>query len=197
MNARRDIVVFAAFFVVVMTLRAGAAMAASSTGLDGGYYVTVANALLRGEGLRSNLSMYNFGYSTFPGPSGVYPLWPMLLAAAGTVFDIDAAGHWLPWALYGVTGIGIFGFGQAVTPSPRPALHAGHLFAAGFMLSPWFFTWTIAPLTEGLAWAITSLGFWRFAVRGSDLSFRWGSSSASGAPSRSSPARSSWSCRSP
>ncbi len=170
---------FAFLFLLLATwgARAAATRATSGMSVDGGYYLGVAEQVQRGHGLVSNLSLYNFGYERFPGPTGIYPLWPLLLGYAGRLVDIQVAAHWLPWFFYGVAGIGAWLLGRELTPagaSGRPFLHLGHLFAALLWLSPHFAQWSATPHTEPLAWSCLTLGLWRFAQNRANVSLRWG-----------------------
>lgn len=175
---RVDVWVFWAMFAAVFVARGGAAYATTLIGVDGGYYMGVAEQVRRGFGISSNLSIYNFGYTTFPSPSCIYPLWPLLLGTVGRFVDLEAASHWLPWGLYMLSGIGAFLFGRAALPDPLwrrlPWLHAGHLLAALLWLNPQYRIWSVAPFTEPLGWALLMFGLWRYARKRGELGVAWG-----------------------
>ncbi len=172
-----DIIVFAVLFVVILIARGGAAYVATNIGIDGGYYMGVAEQVRLGAGLSSNLSIYNFGYTEFPSPTGVYPLWPVLLGTLGRFVDMEAAAHWVPWGLYMLSGIPMFFFGRAAFPGPLWRLpswfHAGHLLVLLLWTNPQYKAWSVGPYTEPLAFSLLLFGLWRLVHNRLRVDIAW------------------------
>ena len=129
---------------------------------DGSYYMEIATHVRDGEGLSTRLSLFHHGYRTFPHPSPVYPLWPLLLGNAARVMPMEVAARALPPILWVVAvaacwrwaaGLGRVPVFRAWPRGPDSADAAMVLMA----LNPAFFLATSAPLTEALAYALLFL----------------------------------------
>ncbi|MEQ1566393.1 MAG: hypothetical protein ABMA64_12200 [Myxococcota bacterium] len=146
--------------------------------VDGGYYAEVAQHVRDGEGLVSDVSLYHFGYPSFPYPTSVYPLWPWVLGMCGRVLDLHATSHWLPVLLSFGAVAAAFGFGRAWWPEPvfpreLPGLHAGHVFALGLAVQTEFVFFSSLPYTEPLAFLLLFLFLWRVVHKGADTGLGW------------------------
>lgn len=139
-------------------------MGTYATGPDGSLYMDVAQHLLAGDGLVTGLSLYHQGYAQLPHPTSVQPLWPLVLAASGTLMPLPVAAVWVPSLLWGVSlGLAFF-WGRRVLPSLLPGrrglelpprlLHGGHVAVAVLGLSWFFESYTSRPYTEGLSFAL-------------------------------------------
>ncbi|MEQ1569382.1 MAG: hypothetical protein ABMA64_27340 [Myxococcota bacterium] len=146
--------------------------------IDGGYYLDVAKHVRDGQGLASNLSLYHFGYESFPQPTSVYPLWPWMLGMLAKVIPLEPLSHWLPLGWSFVAVAAAYAFGRRLWPEQPfpvhvPGMHLGHLFALALATHTEFVVYTSVPYTEGLAWALWFGFCWRVAARGADLSLGW------------------------
>lgn len=133
--------------------------------LDGSFYVNVARHVAEGAGLQTTLSLYHHGYSAFPHPTHVYPVWPLVLGSAGAVATLDAAARVLPILLSPVVLALFFLLARAtarriLTERVREAhphltgltaLAGTGLLAANHV----FFRTTTLPYTEALALALS------------------------------------------
>ncbi len=147
--------------------------------IDGGYYTEIARHVRDGLGFTTNVSLSNFGYETFPHPTSVYPLWPVMLGLIGRVTDLYRAAHWVPTVLYFTAVLFAFAFGRRVWPQPffpetKLPFHGGHVVAAILASNRQFIMFTSIPYTEGISWTLFFAFFWRLAKKASDSSVRWG-----------------------
>ena len=168
--------------------------------VDGGYYTEVAQHVRDGEGLVSNVSLYHFGYETFPYPTSVYPLWPWMLGTMARLVDIEILGHWVPLALSFLAVVLAFLFGRRLWPDPLlsvpvPWLHAGHLFALALATHSEFVYFTSLPYTEGLCWVLMFGFLLRVASSGTTSARPGPSRPGSGSGCCTCRATSSWSRR--
>jgi hypothetical protein len=108
-------------------------------GRDGGYYADVARHVAAGEGLVSSISMYHEGLPSFPHPTPIYPLWPLLLGTVAHVVPLELAATWLPTLLYLATLVAAASIGNRVLPE-SPWRHV-----------PWARGGVLAMLVLGLA----------------------------------------------
>ncbi len=121
---------------------------------DGNYYADIARHLAKGEGFTSSISMFHAGLPSFPFPSPVYPLWPLLLGAVATVVPLETAAVWMPTALYMGTLFLAARLGRRLLPTQPFAalpLDGGHLTLLVWALANRFVEVTSLPYTEGLA----------------------------------------------
>lgn len=129
---------------------------------DGCYYMDVARQVRDGLGLSSYLSLYHQGFSVFPGPTPIYPMWPLLLGLVGRAVDLRLASIWLPTLGYFAVLVG--GYAVARRYAPRPVLfpwvNAGHLWVLVAGCHRAFFAVTSQPYTEALAYCLVVLSCW-------------------------------------
>lgn len=146
--------------------------------VDGGLYVEVARNVRDGKGLVTNLSLYHAGFESFPYPTALYPLWPLLLGYLAKLGDLATLAHWLPAALSFTAVTGAFLFGRRLWPEPpfptaAPAFHAGHALAAMLAVHAHFVYFTSLPYTEGLSWTLLLFFLWRLVGRSGSTSLGW------------------------
>lgn len=173
-----DLRMFLVVFAVWVPARIAHTVQVRDMGVDGGYYLEVARHVRDGDGLATNVSLYQFGYESFPHPTSVYPLWPWLLGMGGRLVDIELLAHWLPLGLSFLAVCAAFLFGRRLWPEPMfpahvPGFHAGHLFALGLAVQRDFITFSGMPYTEPLAWLLVFLFLERVATKGADLGWDW------------------------
>ncbi len=135
--------------------------------VDGAYYGDIAAHVRDGHGFVSSASLYHAGYPSFPYPSSVYPIWPLLLGLCARLAPLELLAVWLPTTFYFVTLIVGYHWVRALAPRPLapatlPGAHAGHVFVALAGTSPTFFAATSQPFTEGLAFAALVTALWRW-----------------------------------
>ncbi len=126
---------------------------------DPSLYQDIAAHVRDGDGLVTDVSLFNAGYSYFPHPIALYPLWPLVLGHAARVVPIEWLAVWLPTVCYFVMLLLADRLAVRVAPGPlfpgrAPGLDAGHatVLVLGFT-NPMFFT-TSQPFTEGLAYLL-------------------------------------------
>lgn len=173
-----DLRLFVAMMAFLVPVRIASTAQIDGMWVDGGYYLDVAQHVRDGDGVASNVSLYHFGYPTFPYPTSVYPLWPWLLGMGGRWVDITVLAHWLPLGFSLLAVVAAFGFGRRLWPEPLlpvhvPGLHAGHVFALGIAVQSEFVYFSSLPYTEPLAWALLFLFCWRVVAKGPDLGVVW------------------------
>lgn len=165
--------VFPILFLPVVLLRLFVSIAGPGEfGNDPSYYTEIAEHVRDGEGLATRVSLFHHGYRSFPHPTPVYPLWPLLLGWSARVIPMRAAAVALPAFFYFVA----VGFCWLwARQLPRAAL-AGQIGAPGgafdtthaaALLLAWnapFFSATSVPLTEGLAYALLFAALFRSAA---------------------------------
>jgi hypothetical protein len=167
------------FLVPYTVLRLAQAKTTTLMSVDGGYYVDVAKHIRDGLGLQTNLSVFHFGYTHFPHPSSVYPLWPTLLGLIAKVAPLEAAAHWVPTILSIIAVFLMYLWGRRMWPEPvlpsvLPGLHAGHGFAVALGLHREWMLFTALPYTEALAWALLAAFLLRAATLGGSTRWQWG-----------------------
>ncbi len=175
-SPRADIIVLGVLFVGVLLVRGAAAGATHDVGIDGGVYLDVARHVRDGHGLSASLSPYNAGYPSFPHPSPLYPLWPLILGVAASVMPLREAAHWLPFSFYLAAGVAWFFAGRRLAGGPLlgswTGLHGGHAAALVIWLNPVLSVWSVRPYTEPLAWLLVGIAVWRFAALARDPRLR-------------------------
>jgi hypothetical protein len=135
-------------------------------GPDASYYHDIAAHVRDGDGLVTDVSLFNAGYERFPHPTAVYPLWPLVLGLSARVVPLDLAAVWLPTLFYLAAIVLAYRLARRVAPEPLfpetwPVLHAGHVAAAVFALTSTMFVHTSKPFTEGLAYFLLLLALTR------------------------------------
>jgi hypothetical protein len=175
-----DVRLFVAMMALLVPVRVAQTAQVRAVFVDGAYYLEVAKHVRDGKGLVSNLSLYHFGYETFPYPTSIYPLWPWLLGMTARVLplDLETLGRWLSLSLSFTAVIAAFLFGRRLWPEPLlprhvPGLHAGHVFALGLAVQAEFVFYTCLPYTEALAWTLLFLFAWRVVAQGASLGLGW------------------------
>ena len=162
---------FTLFIVILLALAVPKLWLSASTqlpGIDGGYYTDVAQHVRDGQGLLTNISLYHQGYESFPHPTAVSPLWPLLYGYVARVFPILEVGVWLPTCFYFLSLLFAYLFAarlipKACFPKRFPALLPAHILVLLIGLHREFFQFTSLPYTEGLAYTLLFAGLWRSA----------------------------------
>jgi hypothetical protein len=135
---------------------------------DGGYYANIAQHLRDGDGFVTDISMYHQGLPSYPFPSPVYPLWPMLLGAVSRLLPLSFTAVWLPSLFY----LGAVWLAGRITRSlddrrlvdDVPALRPSTVVMLLVALNDRFLEYTSRPYTEGLAWFLVLATLPRVAV---------------------------------
>lgn len=160
-----------AFLATLAVYKLPYTAAQTRTDVDGGYYTSVALHVRDGHGISTNLSLRHKGYSHFPHPTAIYPLWPLVFGAVAKVVPlaIDEVGRWLGTALYFATLFFGYLWGRRLFPEPLfpktlPGFNAGHVFVLLFGINRNMFIVTSIPETEGLAFALLMAALWRLHV---------------------------------
>lgn len=137
-----------------------------SPGTDGGYYADIAAHVRDGDGLRTDISLLHKGYPSFPHPTDIYPLWPLLYGYLAKVFPLVPVGIWLSTLLYFTTLVGAYVWAVRVWPGAlvRSPLNAGHVAVVVLGLATSFFEVTSLPYTEGLGYTLLTFALWRAHV---------------------------------
>lgn len=141
--------------LVALKVQVNAGM--TSFGTDGSLYLEVARNVRDGRGLVSFISLMNAGVESFPYPTPLYPIWPLLLGVVGRVVPIEVAAIWLPTLFYFGAVVQAARLARTLWPGPlfpdgwRP-LDAGHVAILLLGYNSLFFEYTSVPYTEGLAW---------------------------------------------
>jgi hypothetical protein len=123
---------------------------------DGGYYANIAEHVRDGDGFVTDISMYHQGLPSYPYPSPVYPLWPLLLGVVAKVVPMSVAAVWLP-SLFYLGTVWLAGrLARSVDDRPLvrdvPALRPSAVVMLLVALNDRFLEYTSRPYTEGMAW---------------------------------------------
>lgn len=174
-----DIWLFVAIVLATLPFRILQTAAMRLPGIDGGYYIEVAQHVRDGFGLTSHSSLYHAGAEYFPFPTTVYPLWPLMLGLVSRVVDITVAAYWLPLVLYYTALVAAFLFGRKLWPEPffpsvLPGFHAGHATVLLLGLQREFVIFTSLPYTEGIAWTLLFGYAWRLVTKRDSTALAWG-----------------------
>ena len=131
---------------------------------DGTFYYQVAQHVASGDGLRTSVSLYNQGLRELPAPTTIYPLWPLVLGAAGRGIGLLRAAWLVPEILFFVDLLLLYGIanrlGSALGGSiwlrirGVPLVDLGHVAVVLFGGNRMFFVHTSVPWTEGLVFAL-------------------------------------------
>lgn len=137
-----------------------------SLGIDGGLYFDVAMHVRDGHGLLSDLALFNAGFTDLPHPTVLYPLWPLLLGYLARGLPLWPLSIWLPTVFYFLSLLLLYRMAVQTFPGPLfpetwPVLNAGHGAVLMFGMNEPFFVHTSKPFTEGLAFFILFLAFFR------------------------------------
>lgn len=126
---------------------------------DATTYYLVARSVANGEGLRTPVSLYHQGLRDLPALSPIYPLWPLVLGAAGSVIGLERAAALLPELFYFADLLLVYALGNGIAAELRrrrgsarlPAFDLGHLAVLLLGTNPEFFKDTSLCLSEALA----------------------------------------------
>lgn len=151
-------------------------------GRDGGYYADVARNVAAGRGLASSISMFHEGLPSFPHPTPIYPLWPLLLGAAAAVVPLEVAAVWLPSLFYVLLPLIVGPIGRAFFAgrpfAAAPGVDHGHLLGLLFVLSNRLVEFSSKPYTEALSTFLLAAALLRgrpfFAEGGLRRGAEWG-----------------------
>ena len=173
-----DVRVFLLLLLIVLPARIFQTAHVRSMNIDGGYFTEIARHVRDGHGLVTNVSVYNFGYESFPHPTAVYPLWPLLLGYSARLADLETLAHWLPLVLYTGAVVAAFLFGRRLSPEPifpsvNAGIHGGHVAAILLAFNPLFIHFTSTPFTEGLSWFLFFVYAGRLIASRDETSWRW------------------------
>ncbi len=162
---RGGVLVLAAILLALIPLKIATMPGEGPYGLDASYYVQIARNVAEGNGLTTNVSLYHEGLTPLPAPARIYPLWPLVLGAAGAAIGLTTAANVLPPVLFVVALILLYFLSLrlafALDPlsrgriaGERMPLNAAHFVVAAFATNPIFWTSTSHPYTEGLAFTL-------------------------------------------
>lgn len=161
-RATLDRLLLALLLLGLFALKLRYAAAEPIYGPDASYYHDIAAHVRDGDGLVTDVSLFNAGYREFPHPTAVYPLWPLLLGLVARVVPLDLAAIWLPTLFYFGAIVLAYRLARRHAPDPLfpetwPVVHAGHAAAAVVALTSAMFFHTSKPFTEGLAYFLLLL----------------------------------------
>ncbi len=128
---------------------------------DGSFYYQIARHVSAGDGLLTDVSLYNKGLKQLPAPTTVYPLWPLVLGLSGRWMGLHRAAWLVPEILFFVDLVLLYllanRIGAALGGSTWlrfrgvPVLDLGHVAVLILGTNAIFFVFTSVPWTEGLA----------------------------------------------
>lgn len=161
-NRRERLVLLGLLLVFIVASKAAFDPGLGRHALDGAYYYQIARHVAEGDGLLTSVSLYHQGLQQLPHPTPIYPLWPLLLGATGSLIGLQAASLLLPELLYLVVLLLLYPLANRLAMrlgrgtlliGGGSALDFGHLAVLLFGTNPIFFRFTSLPYTEGLAFA--------------------------------------------
>ena len=127
---------------------------------DPSYYMQAARHIANGDGLVSSVSLYLGALEPLPQLYDVYPLWPIVLGAFAKIIGLFAAANVLPQLLF-MIDLALFyaltirlAEGEGSWQSGGETVDVGHVAALVVATNYIFFTATLIPYTEGLAFAL-------------------------------------------
>ncbi len=140
---------------------------AFETFFDGGFYTSIAQNVRDGKGVTTNVSLYHHGYSFFPFPTPVYPVWPWVYGQVLKWFSVPVVAKWLPSLLYLTTLVAAYFWAVQMFPwsmvsSKWLDWNAGHTLVVLLGMHPNFQWATSRPYSEGLAYTFLFLALLRF-----------------------------------
>lgn len=159
-------------FGVIVYLRLQLVDGHPHIGWDGGLYFDVAQNLKNGHGLTIHTSLYHHGFPSFPHPTSLYPLWPMVLSVALRFLEVQQAATTFPMVLSLVAIVLAWSWGKRILAAGvlPLGLHGGHLAMAIFGLHTDFARFCTAPNTESMAFLLLFAAL----LRGERLFLRMG-----------------------
>ena len=130
----------------------------SDFSIDGGFYLDVARHIHDGFGLKTRISLYHKGFTYFPHPTAIYPLWPIVLGYVSKISSLHAMAVWLPTFFYFLSLVFAYCWANKIWPGKLfallPNLNAGHFLVIFLGLNSSYFVFTSRPYTEGLAFVL-------------------------------------------
>ena len=153
-------------FLVPLLMKVVVGFGIGDYGSDGWYYAGIARHVQEGQGLVTRASTFHHGYESFPHPSPVYPLWPLLLGWTARVTGLHVAAVWLPTLLYVAAVAFAFLWAKGLPRAPLferwpDGPDTAHATAWLLAWNPVFFDKTSRPYTEALAFALLLACLWR------------------------------------
>ena len=142
---------------------------ADSFGWDGSYYYNIAQNIRDSLGFTTNISLYHQGMTYFPHPTPVYPVWPYVLGYLGRFVSMDLLAHFLPVLFYFLTWWVVYCLIQKVLPGEivfkgKFVIKYAHVGVLIFFLHSKYFEATSKPYTEGIAYLLLLVCFWRLIL---------------------------------
>lgn len=89
-------IIFVAILVTCFLLKIRLNVRAFYTSIDGGLYTNIAEHVRDGQGLVTDISPYHHGYSYFPHPTAIYPIWPLIYGYLARLVPLQIVGYWYP-----------------------------------------------------------------------------------------------------
>ncbi len=137
-------------------------------GWDGSYYYNIAQNILEGNGFVTNISLYHQGFTYFPHPTPVYPIWPIVMGYVSYFISLPVTAIWLPTILYILTLWVTYKTVDRIVPGPLIQFKKLSISAASLMtlilgLHTDFFYATSKPYTEAIGFFVLSVFFLRFS----------------------------------
>ncbi len=153
-------IITATFFILLIT-KIFFNLKLKFLGYDGSNYTDVALNIRDGFGAVSDIAIFHQGYSFFPHPTILYPLWPYVFGLTSKIINYKIVAIWLPTLFYLLTlltGIYIFRkISERNTDYKRLKISAATLFVLFLGANPHFYSSTSVPYTEGLAFFVLAL----------------------------------------
>jgi hypothetical protein len=137
--------------------------------LDGDYYYQIARNVAEGNGLSTNLSLYNQGLKEMPHKINQSPIWPLTMGYLGKVFDLERVAVILPEIIYLFDLVLLYflvlrlmqrsgtGSNRVLYVVNGRFLDVGHIMVALFGANCIFFEFTSLPYTEAMAFMLVFL----------------------------------------
>jgi len=134
-------------------------------GLDGSFYYQIARNVAEGNGLTTNVSLYNQGLTSFPHPTNYAPAWPITLGLVGKIFDLETAAHILPELFYLASLLLLYSLVNTLVRRAGDRagrrwhlggrfVDIGHVAVLLLGTNRVFFEFTSMPYTEGMAFTM-------------------------------------------
>jgi hypothetical protein len=125
---------------------------------DANLYLSTARHLVEGRGLVTSVSMFYQGLRELPAPYTLPPLWPLTLAAVGSVIGLEYAAFLLTSLLWLAASVQTFFLARSLLAAvrrredclPRPPVSVAHLAMIAVASNPVFFAYASSTWTEPL-----------------------------------------------
>jgi hypothetical protein len=157
----------AGILLVLLALKIAHHSAGISYEPDPSLYQDIAGHVRDGHGLVTDASLFNAGFSYFPHPTPLYPLWPLILGYCSRILPLESLAIWLPTLCYFATLLLAYRLAARLLPGPlfpglaAPGPHAGHAAVLVLGLTNSMFFSTSQPFTEGPAYLLLLLALTR------------------------------------